>query len=378
MTKIVIAMDSFKGSLTAIEACAAVARGILRVRPDVEIIERPMADGGEGTARTLLAAGGGEWVAELVMGPLPEMKIEAGYAWLPAAGPGALVEMAQASGLALLTEDQLDPLQTTTYGTGELLRAAAGRGAERLWLAVGGSATVDGGVGAARALGWVFRGRTGKSIGHGGGDLERIESIIPPAQFDLPPVEVLCDVDNPLCGERGAAAVFGPQKGATPEMVERLDSGLAHLADVVDRELGREIRDLPGAGAAGGLAAGAVAFMNATLVSGIEAVLEVSNFAEDLGSADWVVTGEGRFDEQSLHGKVVSGISDLAQRSGIRTAVLAGSVELSPERFAPFGISVVEAARPEEMPLETALAEAGPLLADAADRFARDHLTRSE
>lgn len=375
--KIVIAMDSFKGSLTAVEACRAVARGILRVRPDVEILERPMADGGEGTARTLLSAAGGEWAAKPVMGPLPEMKTEAGYAWLPAAGPGAVVEMAQASGLALLTEDRLDPLRTTTHGTGELIRAAVERGAERLWLAVGGSATVDGGVGAAMALGWVFRDRAGKSIGYGGGELERIESIIPPAQIDLPPVEVLCDVDNPLCGKRGAAAVFGPQKGATPEMVERLDSGLAHLADVVERELGRQIRDLPGAGAAGGLAAGAVAFMNATLVSGIEKLLEVSKFEEDLASADWVITGEGRFDEQSLQGKAVAGISDLAQRSGTRTAVLAGSVDISPERYAPSGIAVVEAAHPEGMPLETALAEAEPLLAEAADRFAREHLTRS-
>ena len=314
MTKIVIAMDSFKGSLTAVEACAAVARGILGVRPDVEIIERPMADGGEGTARTLIAAAGGEWVEERVMGPLPEMKVDAGYAWLPTAGPRALVEMAQASGLALLTEDQLDPLQTTTYGTGELLRTAVGRGAERLWLAVGGSATVDGGVGAAMALGWTFHDRAGRNIGHGGGELERIVSITPPTQIDLPPVEVLCDVDNPLCGPRGAAAVFGPQKGATPEMVERLDSGLAHLADVVERDLGRELRDLAGAGAAGGLAAGAVAFMNATLVSGIEAMIEASKIEEDLVAADWVVTGEGRLDEQSLYGKVVSGISNLAGR----------------------------------------------------------------
>jgi glycerate kinase len=187
MTRIVIAMDSFKGSLTAVQACAAVARGIHRERPDIEIVERPMADGGEGTARTFIAAAGGEWVAEQVMGPLQEMKVEAGYAWLPAAGPGALVEMAQASGLAWLTEDQLDPLQTTTYGTGELLRAAIERGAERLWLAVGGSATVDGGVGAAMALGWTFRDRAGRSIGHGGGELERIESIIPPTQIDFPP-----------------------------------------------------------------------------------------------------------------------------------------------------------------------------------------------
>ena len=374
MPRIVIAMDSFKGSLTAAQACAAVTRGILRERPDVEIIERPMADGGEGTTRTLIAAVGGEWVDEKVMGPLPNMKIDAGYAWLPTAASGALVEMAQASGLALLTEDRLDPLQTTTYGTGELLRAAVERGAKRLWLAVGGSATVDGGVGAAMALGWKFCDREGASIGHGGGELKRIESIVPPTPFDLPPVEVLCDVDNPLCGELGAAAVYGPQKGATPEMVERLEAGLAHLADVVERDLGRQIRDLPGAGAAGGLAAGAVVFLNATLVSGIEAVIEASGLDEDLVSADWVVTGEGRLDGQSLYGKVVSGISDLARKCGTEVAVLAGSVKLPPENVSVSGINAIEAARPEGMPLETALAEAEPLLTAAARRFARDHL----
>jgi glycerate kinase len=374
MMKIVIAMDSFKSSLTAAEACAAVADGILRERPEVEIVERPMADGGEGTARTLIDSVGGEWVVERVMGPLPEMKVDAGYAWLPATGPGALVETAQASGLALLAEERLAPLQTTTFGTGELLRSAIERGARRLWLAVGDSATVDGGVGAARALGWAFRDQQGRNVGYGGGELERIESIIPPARSDLPPVEVLCDVDNPLCGERGAAAVFGPQKGATPEMVERLDSGLAHLADVVERELGRDIRDLPGAGAAGGLAGGGVAFMNATLVPGIEAMIKATKIEEDLVAADWVVTGEGRFDEQSLDGKVVSGISKLVQGSSTRVAVLAGSVGLSLEQVAPSGISVVEAACPEGTPLETALAEAAPLLRDAAARFARDHL----
>ncbi|TNF77341.1 MAG: glycerate kinase [Acidobacteria bacterium] len=376
--KIVIAMDSFKGTLTAPAACTAVARGILSERADVELVERPMADGGEGTAQTLIAATGGEWAIERVMGPLPEMQVDAGYAWLPGSEPGALIEMAQASGLILLAEDRLDPLRTTTYGTGQLLQAACDRGAERLWLAVGGSATVDGGVGAAMALGWSFRDRAGNSIGHGGAELERIQSIVPPTDIDLPPVEVLCDVDNPLCGKRGAAAVYGPQKGATPQMVERLDAGLAHLADVVRRDLGREIEDLPGAGAAGGLAAGGVAFMDATLVSGIEAVMKATSLAEHLATADWVVTGEGRFDEQSLYGKVVSGISNLAQASGTRVAVLAGSVELSSERATRSGISAVEASRTEGMSLEEALERSEPLLVEAARRFARDHLASTE
>lgn len=372
--KIVIAMDSFKGTLTAPEACAAVARGISSEYPDAELVERPMADGGEGTAQTLIAATGGEWLEQRVMGPLPDMEVDAGYAWLSGTKACALIEMAQASGLVLLERDQLDPLRTTTYGTGQLLQAACERGAERLYLAVGGSATVDGGVGAAMALGWSFRDRAGESVGHGGGELERIHSIVPPADFNLPPVEVLCDVDNPLCGDRGAAAVYGPQKGASTEMIERLDAGLAHLADVVHRDLGREIRDLPGAGAAGGLAGGGVAFLNATLVSGIEAVIEASGLEEHLADADWVVTGEGRFDEQSLYGKVVSGISGLARSSGARVAVLAGSVELASARAAQSGISAVEAARTQGMSLETALERSEPLLVDAARRFARGHL----
>lgn len=374
--KILIAMDSFKGRLTAAEACSAVASGIREVRPRIEIVECPMADGGEGTAQAFMAALGGEWIEERVTGPLPDMQVDAGYARLPSTG--SLVEMAAASGLTLLTAEKLDPLRTTTLGTGELLRAAAERGAERLWLAVGGSATVDGGVGAATALGWTFTDRQGRSIGYGGGELERIESISPPRRLQLPPIEVLCDVDNPLCGEEGAARVYGPQKGASPETVERLEAGLSHLAAVVERELGKEIRDLPGGGAAGGLAAGSVAFMNAVLSSGVEAVMRVSRVEEQLATADWVVTGEGRFDEQSLHGKVVSGLSSLAREYGTRVAVLAGSVELSPEALARSGISALEIASPADIPLEKALAQAESLLVDAARRFARDQLAGSD
>ena len=375
--KVVVAMDSFKGSLPATEACEAVKRGLLAVDPSLEVILRPMADGGEGTARTLIVATDGEWVPVQVTGPLPDMRVDAGYAWLPNAGPGALVEMAAASGLDLLRPDQLDPMVTTTFGTGELLVAATERGARRLWLAIGGSATVDGGLGAAKALGWSFLDADGHDVGPGGRALERVAEIRRPSEgvgADLPSVEVLCDVDNPLLGEEGAARIFGPQKGATPEMVEALEVGLSHLADRVEDQLGMDVRSIPGAGAAGGLGAAAVAFMNATLVSGVDAVMRATRLEESIEAADWVITGEGRFDSQSLHGKVVSGIARLAAEHGTRVGVLAGSVLVSKEEAALNGVHDFEGASPEGMPIETAMARGGELLKEAAGRLASREL----
>lgn len=375
--RIVIALDSFKGSLSAAAACQAAARGVREVLPEAELDLCPMADGGEGTARTLLDALGGEWVTERVMGPLPEMEVAAGFALL-AAGT-AVVEMAAASGLALLPAAELDPFRTTTYGTGQLLAAAAQRGAGGIQLAVGGSATVDGGVGAAQALGYRFLDGAGEELGPeggglGGGEVERIERIVAPEALDLPPVEVLCDVDNPLTGERGAARVFAPQKGADPAGVRRLEAALAHLAEVVARDLGRDIAHLPGGGAAGGLAAGAAAFFGARLLSGVEAVMAACRLADRLAGAAWVITGEGRLDEQSLGGKVVSGVAGQARAAGARVAVLAGGVELAPERARRAGIAAAYATRPRGMPLEEALARGEELLTAAARRLARERL----
>ena len=231
--RIVVAMDSFKGSLTAAEACEAVASGLDRALPDAEVVLRPMADGGEGTAAGVMTAAGGEWEPHRVTGPLPGTEVDAGFVWLPARGPGALVEMADASGLTLLDAAERDPLRTTTFGTGELIRAAADRGPRVLWLAVGGSATVDGGVGAATALGWRFLDRSGADIGLGGEALCHIHNIVPPVDVGLPPVVVLCDVTNPLLGPSGAARIFGPQKGAGPDAVERLEEGLSNLVERV-------------------------------------------------------------------------------------------------------------------------------------------------
>jgi glycerate kinase len=422
--KIVVALDSFKHSLTAVEACEVTAAAIRSAAPDADVVTKPMADGGEGTASVLMAAAGGRWIGRTVMGPLPEMEVEAGFVQLP--GPAepirnpqsairnrqatALVEMATASGLPLLKPEQRNPLKTTTYGTGQLIRAAIDYGANRILLAIGGSATVDGGVGAAMALGWRFLAEDGQEIGLGGGRLSRIAKIVAPIRSTgiLPvshrqdadatrshgrdgcathgqdahateapggvAVEVLCDVDNPLCGEHGAARIYGPQKGATPEMVEELDAGLAHLARLVKEQLGRDIAELPGAGAAGGLAAGAVAFMNARLVSGIEAVMEQTHLGKDLAGADWVITGEGCFDEQSLRGKVVSGIIRMARSAGTRVAVLAGQVRLPPESYRPAGVEAALPCMEQGMALDDAISHGAALLDRAARRLASDYI----
>ncbi len=384
--KVVVAMDSFKGSLRADTACTAVRAGILDALPEAEVLVSPMADGGEGTAEAVIAATGGAWIPAQVMGPLPEMRVQARYAWLPAGrsagedpnhrfagdGTGALVEMAVASGLELLEESERNPLQTTTFGTGELLAAAAARGAGRLWLAIGGSATVDGGTGAAMALGWRFLDERRRPVGFGGGELELIAHIRAPKPDGraLPQITVLCDVDNPLVGEEGAARVFGPQKGADPEMVLALEHGLAALADVIERDLGKDVRYVPGAGAAGGLGAGALAFFDADLMSGVDAVMEATGLEQALSGADWVVTGEGRFDEQSLRGKVVAGVAEVARRSGVPVAVIAGSSTISPERAAELGLGALEVSAPAGLSFEEIEGQAEVLLAEAARRFA--------
>jgi glycerate kinase len=371
--KIVVAMDSFKGSLTAADACDIVAGAIRAARPEAEVAVKPMADGGEGTAVALLTASDGQWVESSVMGPLPDMEVTAGFAWLPDSRT-AVVEMASASGLQLLRAEQQNPLKTTTYGTGQLIGAAIAHGARRILLAVGGSATVDGGVGAAMALGWKFLARDGGDIPLGGGRLSQIAEIIPPRQGVDVSVDVLCDVDNPLCGPHGAAAVYSPQKGATAEMVGMLGDGLAHLAALVEQQLGRNVRNLPGGGAAGGLAAGAVAFLDARLTSGIEAVMSQCGLQEAVAEADWVITGEGRFDRQSLRGKVVSGVARLAKEQGARVGVIAGQVLLPPEVFHMAGIEAATACMSGGMGLDYALAHSRTLLADAAREFAQRHL----
>lgn len=367
--KVVVASDKFKGSLPAGEVCRVLGDA-LRRKPGFTVLECPMADGGEGTAEAIGAALGGEWVPETVRGPLPAQTVRAGFIWVERLKL-AVLEMASASGLVLVPPEQRNPLLTSTEGTGELLAAAACRGARRILMGVGGSATVDGGSGAARALGWQFLDRAAHEIPPGGGGLRELRTLLPAASgVVLPSIEVLCDVDNPLVGPEGSARVYGPQKGATPEMVLELEAGLERLAKCCRDQLGIDIGTLPGGGAAGGLAAGARAFFHATLRSGIEAVMEACELKTALQDASWVVTGEGRFDAQSLRGKVVAGVARLARSLGARVAVVAGAVALPEAEWRKAGIDLVLQSAPGDVSLEVAMTRAREFLAEAGRTLA--------
>lgn len=366
--KIVVATDSFKGSLSAEKACGIIASTVAEYMPNAQVLVKPMADGGEGTARAMIAARNGKWIPCKVMGPLQKMEVAAGFAWFEDTRT-ALVEMACASGIELLDAEQLNPLKTTTYGTGELIKAALKMQPDEILLAVGGSATVDAGVGAAMALGWTFNDGDGNAIGLGGGEVERIENIIPPSGRIGCRVKVLSDVDNPLCGPRGAAEVFGPQKGADPEMVKRLDSAILRISGRIQAELGVDISDIPGAGAAGGLGGGAVAFMNAEIVSGIDTMIKESGLKSKMHDADWIITGEGKFDSQSLNGKVVSGILQAAKATNTKVAVIAGEVQFGNEPCRESGIAVAIGLKKKEMTTEYAMENSEKLLKQSVSEF---------
>ena len=367
--RFLIAFDSFKGSLAADEAGHLAAATIEAGCPDAVVMVCPLADGGEGTADILLKAADGERVDVAARDPLGRA-ITAHYGWCETTRT-AIMEMAAASGLTLLRENERNPLLASTTGTGNLLIAARARSPEKIWMGVGGSATVDGGVGAAMAAGWQFLDERGRSLAPGGGSLIQVHTIIPPAQRAWPPMEILCDVTNPLTGPRGAARVFGPQKGATPEMVERLEEGLCRLADVVQRDFGVDIASRSGGGAAGGLAAGAMVWFGARMVPGIERVLDETGFDDAVRGADWVITGEGRFDHQSLHGKVVSGVLARVKRVNprARVAVLAGRVGLMRDEVAGAGVAYADAITPDAMAFSEAKEFARELLARAVKRF---------
>lgn len=367
--KVVVALDSFKGSLSAKAACRTVVESLRALQPDWSIEGVPLADGGEGTAEALVDALRGQWrPVSAVSGPLPGMRLDASFGWLPSARV-AVVEMASASGLTLVPRLQRNPLLTTTYGTGQLLAAARDAGARRILLTLGGSATVDGGTGAARALGWRFYDAAGRQVPDGGGSLRRIAVLQPPQQA-LPPIEAWYDVRNPLCGEHGAARVYGPQKGATAAMVAELEAGLRHLADLVQHQLGIDLLDLPGGGAAGGFGAGARAFFGAQLVPGAQGVMKAVGLKHALAGADWVVAGEGCLDNQSLQGKVVGEVARLARHQRVKVAVLAGRVLLEPAQLREAGFEYCEQTMSPGMSLAQAMDRAESLLAAATGRLA--------
>lgn len=325
--KIVVAVDSFKGLMRSDEAGSIIARALERELPNDEIVVIPIADGGEGTADAVVLAAGGELRSTTVSGPCGS-PVVAPYGVLPD-GETAVIEIAAASGIELVPPDARDPLTTTTFGAGELLRTVIEAGARVILIGIGGSATVDGGVGMAQALGYRLYAADGGEVGRGGGELERVERIddrevLP--ELAACRIRVACDVANPLLGERGAARVFGPQKGAGPAVVERLEAGLANLAEVWRRHGMLDAVDQPGDGAAGGLGAGLRAFCSAELCSGAELIAEITGFDREIGSADLLVTGEGRTDRQTEDGKLCSVLAAKARVAGVRTVLISGAV----------------------------------------------------
>jgi glycerate kinase len=369
--KILIAPDSFKGSVSSPEAARAIERGLRRVRPDIEVAAIPMADGGEGTTQALLHSVGGELIPAAVTDPLGN-PITAHWARLNTGV--AVIEMAASSGLPLVLPDKRDPSVTTTYGTGELIRAALDAGCRRLLIGIGGSATNDGGAGMAQALGARLLDERGNELGFGGAELARLNKIdLSGLDSRLAECEisVASDVTNPLTGERGASRVYGPQKGASPDMVSALDAALVNYGEKLRECFGRDIASIPGAGAAGGLGAGLVAFCGATLQSGIGLVLELSGAREKISRCDLVITGEGRTDASSAMGKVPSGIGALAREFGVPVVCLTGSIGAGFEALYDMGVSAVIPIADGPITLEDSMRNAGALLEGAAERLMR-------
>ncbi|MBU3568943.1 glycerate kinase [Priestia aryabhattai] len=357
--KIVIAPDSFKESLTALRVCEAVEKGIKTHFPNAEISKVPMADGGEGTVQSLVDATDGEVIQARVTGPLGK-EVEAFYGIL-GDGKTAVIEMAAASGLHHVPVDKRNPLVTTTRGTGELILKALDHKVKHIIIGIGGSATNDGGAGMAKALGAKLLDAKGAEIKEGGGSLGQLTSIDLTnldSRLAETKVEVACDVDNPLTGETGASAVFGPQKGATPDMVKQLDRNLAHYAAIVGKEMGIHIQSVPGAGAAGGLGGGLLAFLSAELKPGVDIVIKATQLESYIKNADLVITGEGRIDGQTIYGKTPIGVAKTAKKHSVPVVAIAGSIVAGSEAVYEHGISALFSVVPGAVTLPEALEKA--------------------
>lgn len=370
--KIVVAPDSFKGSVTALQAANAMETGLRRIFPDATIEKIPMADGGEGTVQSLVDATGGHFQTRRVLAPLGN-EVDAQFGIL-ADGDTAVIEMAAASGLTLVPPDKRNPLQTTTYGTGQLILAALEAGCRRLIIGIGGSATNDGGAGMAEALGAKLVDANGKPIPRGGGGLRHLTTIdtsrLHPAIAETETV-VACDVNNPLTGPEGASHVYGTQKGATPAMIETLDAHLAHFDAVLTQTLGTSFNAIPGAGAAGGLGAGLMAFLNAELRLGVDIIIDAVKLKERVKGAALVFTGEGQLDFQTAFGKTPVGVAKVAKAYNIPVIAIAGGIAEGAEAVYDAGIDAMLGIVPEPMSLELAVADAPRLIADTAERAAR-------
>ena len=368
MKKILIATDSFKGSLTASEACRIIATQARLRFPQAEVLELPIADGGEGLVQVILQNLDGRLRTITVQDPLGR-PIGAAYALLDSGA--AIIEMATAAGLPLLQKNELDPMKTSTVGVGELILDAIKMGADPIFVGLGGSATVDAGSGAASKLGILFLDQWGGVVISGGG-LQEIMEVDLCGLHEIKysgKLVFLTDVNNPLCGPNGAAAVFGPQKGATEEQVEQLEQGMEHLASLVERESGLVLRDVPGMGAAGGFALPFAAFMGAEIRGGIDFVLDLVKFDEKLVGCDLVITGEGRTDAQSAMGKAISAVAKRSWTAGVRVAVISGALGQGAEKMLELGVNDLVQATPAGQSLEEALANAAENLANAAGEY---------
>jgi glycerate kinase len=378
--KIIIAPDSFKGSLTAHDAASAMEQGVLQVLPDAHVIQHPVSDGGDGLVSVVTPALGGCIVTTNVCGALPGQRVDAHWG-LSADGSFAIIEMAEAAGLTLVPSDRRDPKVTTTYGVGQLIRAALDAGVSSILIGIGGSATNDGGAGMAEALGVRFNDASGKPLDRGGAALVNLASIDVQAKdvrIDTVEVLVACDVLNTLCGIQGASAVYGPQKGARLPDISLLDKALLRFGKTVQADLGVDVLDLPGGGAAGGLGAGLVAFCGATLKRGIDLVLQVTGFDDRLEGADLVITGEGRIDRQVRFGKALAGVVEQSKHRHIPIVAVVGSIEGPRESFLDDGfLTDLEPLVDVNTSLEEAMRNAHTLVVQRTKLLIQRYLSRN-
>ncbi len=370
--KIAIAPDSFKGNLSAAEAATCIDRGLRKALTNIKTLLIPMADGGEGTVAAMVAATGGKILRRKVTGP--RGKQVTAFFGLTGDGNTAIIEMAAASGLALIRPSQHNPMLTTTYGTGQLIEKALASNVRRMLVGIGGSATNDGGTGMARALGARFLDRNGSDLPEGGGALCKLAHIdlsgLDP-RLSKVKIEVACDVDNPLTGACGAAAVYAPQKGATPSMVKHLEQGLRTMARVIRKDLTEDIERVPGAGAAGGLGAGLMAYLGAKLRPGVDIVTDALELSHKLKGFDLVITGEGKLDGQAIYGKTPIGVARVAQKLDIPVIAIAGCIDKDVKKVQPAGIDAYFSALEITMDDAEVHRNAGRMLTDCAEQVGR-------
>lgn len=370
--RIVVAPDSYKGSLSAIGVASAMERGILSVWPNAQVQKIPIADGGEGTIEALVTATKGTIFCQEVRGPLGN-PIMASWGLL-GEGQTAVIEMASASGLTLVPKDKRDPRITTTYGTGELIKAALNQGIRNFIIGIGGSATNDGGTGMAQALGVKFLDKFQRELPAGGAaliDLAHIDLSGLDPRVTESSILVACDVDNPLCGPKGASAVYGPQKGATPDMITQLDQALSRFAAIAAEATGKDVLNHPGAGAAGGLGAGLLFFTNAKLMPGVDIVLSATGFADIVKEADFIITGEGATDFQTAFGKAPVGVAKIAKQYNVPAVCLSGSLGKDCDDVLKHGIDGLMSIAPRPISLDECIGSADILIEQATARLCR-------